>query len=184
MKKIETERLTLRPFEKRDAMDVFDYTNSQTVHCFLDMRYDNIEEAEKQIETIRFNGEYSFVIMLKESGKVIGEIFAEPEAMAHDEDNPRTFSPLWMLHPDYQGKGYGYEAIRAYLDYLFNEKDARRVYTCVEDDNIPSQKLCKKLGMRHEGTFKEYISFVNNPNGTPLYENTMQFAILKKEWCM
>ena len=25
-------------------------------------------------------------------------------------------------------------------------------------------------------------SFINNPDGTPLYENTMQYAILKKEW--
>jgi len=25
-------------------------------------------------------------------------------------------------------------------------------------------------------------TFVNNPDGTPLYENTMQFAILKSEW--
>jgi len=23
---------------------------------------------------------------------------------------------------------------------------------------------------------------VNNPDGTPLYENTVQYAILKKEW--
>lgn len=36
--------------------------------------------------------------------------------------------------------------------------------------------------MRQEGLFKEFISFINNPDGTPLYENTMQFAIFKKEW--
>ena len=36
--------------------------------------------------------------------------------------------------------------------------------------------------MRREGIFKEFVSFVNNPDGTPLYENTMQYAILKKEW--
>ena len=28
----------------------------------------------------------------------------------------------------------------------------------------------------------EFVSFINNPDGTPLYENTMQYAILKKEW--
>ena len=30
--------------------------------------------------------------------------------------------------------------------------------------------------------FKEFISFVKNPDGTPHYENTYQYAILKKEW--
>jgi hypothetical protein len=28
----------------------------------------------------------------------------------------------------------------------------------------------------------EFVSFVNNPDGIPLYENTIQYAILKKEW--
>lgn len=35
---------------------------------------------------------------------------------------------------------------------------------------------------RREGVFLEFISFVNNPDGTPRYENTVQYAILKKEW--
>ena len=39
-----------------------------------------------------------------------------------------------------------------------------------------------ELGMRKEGLFKEFISFVNNPDGTPRYENTLQYAILSKEW--
>ena len=57
-----------------------------------------------------------------------------------------------------------------------------KIYAYTEDDNIRSQNLCKKLGMRQEGFFKEFISFVKNPDGTPKYENTLQFAILKKEW--
>jgi hypothetical protein len=35
--------------------------------------------------------------------------------------------------------------------------------------------------MRKEGEFKQFISFIKNPDGTPHYENTFQFAILKKE---
>ena len=44
------------------------------------------------------------------------------------------------------------------------------------------KRLGEKLGMRREGLFLEFISFVNNPDGTPRYENTVQYAILKKEW--
>ena len=36
--------------------------------------------------------------------------------------------------------------------------------------------------MRREGVFLEFITFENNPDGTPRYENTVQYAILKKEW--
>lgn len=34
--------------------------------------------------------------------------------------------------------------------------------------------------MRREGIFKEFVSFVNNPDGTPRYENTVQYAIKKR----
>ncbi len=182
MNLIETERLVLRAFQKSDAKDVYEYTNAQTVTCFLDMRYNTLDETEEVLKNSKFNGVYSFAIMHKDSKKVIGEILSFPEAMAHDGETPRTYSTQWMLHPDYQGLGYGFEATKAYFDYMFHTKNARRIYACVEDGNYPSQNLCKKLGMRYEGTFIEYISFVNNPDGTPLYENTMQFAILKKEW--
>lgn len=36
--------------------------------------------------------------------------------------------------------------------------------------------------MRREGVFLEFISFVAQPDGSPRYENTVQYAILKKEW--
>jgi RimJ/RimL family protein N-acetyltransferase len=87
-----------------------------------------------------------------------------------------------MLHPDYQGKGYAFEAAKAFFDYLFCRKGARRIYAFTEDYNLSSQKLCRKLGMRQEGLFLEFVAFVNDESGNPIYENTMQWAILKKEW--
>jgi hypothetical protein len=39
-------------------------------------------------------------------------------------------------------------------------------------DNIPSQRLCERLGMRQEALFHEFISFVDNPDGTKYYEDT------------
>ena len=128
--------------------------------------------------------EYYFAIVLKESNKVIGEIDAFPErGEPHDTASPLdTFSPCWMLNGEYQGKGYAYEAAHAFFDYLFSEKGARRIYAYTEDYNLSSQHLCEKLGMRREGLFVEFVSFVSNPDGTPLYEDTVQYAILKKEW--
>lgn len=101
---------------------------------------------------------------------------------ADENDAADTFSPCWMLNDGYQGKGYAFEAAHAFLDYLFREKGARRVYVYTEDYNLPCQRLCEKLGMRREGLFVEFVSFVKNPDGTPKYENTMQYAILKSEW--
>ena len=77
---------------------------------------------------------------------------------------------------------YAYEAAYAYFEYLFSQKGARRIYTYTEDYNLSCQHLCEKLGMRCEGMFMEFVSFINDAKGNPIYENTIQYAILKKEW--
>ena len=182
---IETERLILRPFCAEDAADAFEYLEKPTVNCFACMKVHSMEEAQKAVMERAEDAEYTFAIVLKENGKVIGEIDAHPESSQPDmaENYVKdTFSPCWMLHLDYHGKGYAYEAAKAFFDYLFYQKGARRIYAYTEDYNLPSQNLCRKLGMRQEGLFREFVSFVNDTDGNPIYENTMQFAILKKEW--
>ena len=179
---IETKRLILRPFTPGDAADVFEYLHEPMVHCFEDMRINSIEEASDAVLERAKDNEYYLAIVLKETGKVIGEIFAHPEGDEHPGENRDTFSPCWMLNSEYHGKGYAYEAAQAYFNLLFNEKGARRIYAYTEDYNIASQKLCEKLGMRREGFYIEFISFVNDEEGNPIYENTYEYAILKKEW--
>ena len=181
---IETERLLLRPFMEQDAADAFEYLNEPMVNCFACMKVHTLEEATKAVLDRAKDEEYYFAIVLKESGKVIGEIDAMPESPAPDQETAAldTFSPCWMLHPGYHGKGYAYEAAYAFFDYLFLQKGARRIYAYTEDYNLASQKLCEKLGMRQEGLFREFVTFVKDQSGNPIYENTYQYAILKKEW--
>ena len=181
---IETSRLILRTFREEDAADLYEYLKEPMVHCFACMKVNSLEEAQRAVQERAKDNEYYFAIVLKENGKVIGEIDAMPETPAPDEKNAvlDTFSPCWMLHPDYHGKGYAFEAAKAFFEYLFYRKGARRIYAFTEDYNLSSQKLCQKLGMRQEGLFREFVTFVNDENGNPIYENTMQWAILKKEW--
>lgn len=181
---IETERLILRPFNENDVKDVFEYLNKPMVNCFACMKVNSLDEARKAVIQRMKDTEYTFAIVLKENGKVIGEIDSMPETPAPDEENAvlDTFSPCWMLNKEYHKKGYAYEAAKAYFDYLFNQKNARRLYAYTEDYNTSSQKLCERLGMRKEGMFVEFVSFINDKDGNPIYENTIQYAILKKEW--
>ena len=182
---IETERLFLRPFKESDAEDVFEYLKEPLVHCFACMKLNTLDDAKAETIKRAKETDYLFAIVLKENGKVIGEIEAHPESSQPDKAESfvlDTFSPCWMLNKDYQGNGYAYEAAHAFFDYLFNKKGARRIYAYTEDYNIPSQKLCEKLGMRREGMFIEFVSFVNDEDGNPIYENTIQYAIIKKEW--
>ena len=182
---LETDRLILRPFREEDAADVFEYLEKPTVNCFACMKLNSLEEAKTAVQERMKDAAYTFAIVLKATSKVIGEINAHHESSQPDmaENYVKdTFSPCWMLQPNYHGMGYAYEAAKAFFDYLFYQKGARRVYAYTEDYNLASQHLCEKLGMRREGLFREFVSFVNDADGNPIYENTYQYAILKKEW--
>lgn len=182
---IETKRLILRPFQKGDEGDLLEYLKEPAVHCFACMKLKNMEQAEKAVQERARDAQYYFAIVEKSTGKVIGEINAHPETSQPDKaDNVQmdTFSPCWMLNKDYHGKGYAYEAAVAFFDYFFYKKGARRIYAYTEDYNLPSQRLCEKLGMRREGLYLEFVTFINDEEGNPIYENTYQYAILKKEW--
>ncbi|MCR5614203.1 GNAT family N-acetyltransferase [Treponema sp.] len=178
---IETPRLVLRPFKESDLDDLYEYLSEITIHCFMDMKTENRDDAAEILKERLGDNNY-FAIELKETGKVIGEIFAHPEGTDPSESVKDTFSPCWMLNERYQNKGYMTEAARAYITYLFEKCGARRVYAYTEDYNLSCQKLLEKLGFRREGLYKEFVSFVNDEQGNPIYENTYEYAVLKKEW--
>ena len=176
MQIIETERLILRPFREGDAADLFAYLRAPTARCFLSLKLANLAEAEIEVRK-RALDEGCVAICLKQTGQVIGDLFG-----GGDHEEAETASVGWNLNPQFAGQGYALEAARALLDHLFRAKSFRRIYAYVEDHNKPSQRLCEKLGMRQEGLFVEFISFINDDAGNPIYENTMQYAILRREW--
>ena len=177
MQTVETERLILRPFREGDAADLFAYLRAPTVPCFLSLKLADLTEAEIEVRK-RALDEGCVAICLKQTGQVIGDLFGGTGE--DDEDN--TASVCWNLNPQFGGQGYALEAASALFEHLFRAKRFRRLYAYVEDHNIPSQRLCEKLGMRREGVFVEFVSFTKDDAGNPVYENTIQYAILRREW--
>ena len=98
---IETERLVLRPFKVSDAEDVYEYLHEPAVHCFADMKLNSLDEAKKEMRSRARDKEYYLAIVLKETGKVIGEVFGGPESSDPTEEDEDTVSPCWMLNADY-----------------------------------------------------------------------------------
>lgn len=173
MQPIETARLIIRNFRRSDGEGLYAYLREPVASCFLSMRLQSLEAAEAEAGKRGLDDEY-LAVTLKETGALIGDVFAMQE-----ED---TWSVGWNFNPAYGGAGYALEAARALFTHLFTTCKARRVYAYVEDHNMASQRLCEKLGMRKEGLFLDYISFRNDAAGDPVYENTFQFALLRKEW--
>ena len=150
---IETQRLVLRPFKETDLDDLYEYLSEITIHCFMDMKTETRDEAVEILKERLGDSNY-FAIELKETGKVIGEIFAHPEGSEPSESVKDTFSPCWMLNERFQNKGYMTEAARAYITYLFEKCGARRVYAYTEDYNITVRNYLKNSDSEGKGSTK------------------------------
>lgn len=174
MKSIVTDRLVLRNFAEKDAAGLLEYTASPRVNCFLENKLDTVEDALAEVRK-RSADDSQIAVALKNSDELIGELFMMKE-------EPDTFSVGWHFNARYEGQGLARESAEALLEHLFTQQGARRVYAYAEDDNFRSQKLCEKLGMRQEGCMKEFVSFTKNEDGTPKYENTLLYALLRREW--
>lgn len=174
MDMIETDRLVLRNFTRQDAAALFAYLHKPRADCFLDIRLETIAAAEEEADR-RSNGDEFLAVCLKDTHELIGDLFYKFE-------KPDTYGVGWNFNAAYGGAGYALEAAQSLLNHLFSARQARRIYAYVEEDNKASQRLCEKLGMRCEGTFREFVSFRANSAGEPIYVNTMQYALLRHEW--
>ena len=185
MKTIQTDRLTIRNFRAGDAEALFDYLREPTASCFFSLKLADLAAAESEVLKRAGDDEY-LAVCLTESGQLIGDLFSHADAAwPEDPENPQqtdTVSVGWNFNPMFSGKGYAFEAAQALCANLFTHEGIRRIYAYVEDHNVPSQRLCEKLGMRLEGLFLEYVTFQNDSDGNAIYENTMQYAILWHEW--
>lgn len=171
---IRTERLVLRNFRRADGADLLAYLREPRVSCFLALKLDDLPAAEAEADRRAGSDEY-IAVCLAATGRVIGDVFAMPEP-------PDTYSVGWNFNADFAGTGLATEAARALFEHLFTARQARRLYAYVEEDNLPSRRLCERLGMRAEGLFREFISFRADERGEPVFENTLQYALLRKEW--
>ena len=175
MNTIETNRLLLRNFVPEDASALFDYLHEPRVSCFLSLKLEDSTAAQREASK-RSQNDDNIAVCLKSTNELIGDLFA---TRGEEQD---TFSVGWNFNARFEGAGLATEAAHKLFDFLFSTKNARRLYAYAEEDNIASQRVCEKLGMRHEGTFKEYVSFEKDSEGSPIFVDTRQYAILSKEW--
>lgn len=114
---------------------------------------------------------FEWSIFVKETGECIGQINAH-----NREDLPCDAKDVgWYIDPKYQGNGYGFEAAKAMLDYMFCEVKISKINTGAAVVNPASWKLMEKIGMnrQQETKFNEY-TFIDESIECYSYEITRE----------
>lgn len=171
--KLETKNLIIRDFKLSDKEDLCEYMLQRVDEKFEGYPWFSKDCAEGEV-TNRSKSDEFFAIELRSNHKVIGNVYL----------GKRDFNTLelgYVLNKDYHHKGYGYEACKNAMDFMF-ANGTHRIYAETSPENVPSFKLMEKLGMRREALLKQNVSFHNDENGNPIYWDSYIYAILSSEW--
>ena len=173
-----TNRLILRSMTLDDAAALLSYRSIPEVNTYTYTPvWTSIADAVAYIENLvpKINdpdsGFGKWMIELRESGEVIGDVFLGK----HDELQG-TYEVGYMFHPDFYGHGYATEAVREALRIGFEEWDVHRIYARVDEENLGSARVCQKLGMRQEARL------IESDRRGDVWSTELVFAMLDREW--
>ncbi len=154
---LETERLILRPFVVNDAQAMFDNW-AKSEHATRYVTWDPYTDAKEAVDRFeKMQKEYAekdiydWAIVLKESNTLIGEI-----SFVGMTPCRKTGELGYIIGENWWGKGYMTEAVGAVMAFGFTKLGLHRIQACHDVRNPASGRVMEKLGMTHEGTFRDY----------------------------
>ena len=183
---LRTDRLVLRPIEAADAADVYEYQRLPEVIRYLPWperdRAEGYEHTAKRAagRILADDGDF-FVFAATLPGtpstddpardRVIGDFMVRVSSVQH-----ARLELGWVLHPDFQGRGYAREAAGAVLDFVFETVNPHRAEAFLDARNMASAALCERLGMRREATL------IEEEYNDGEWQDTAVYGVLRREW--
>jgi RimJ/RimL family protein N-acetyltransferase len=145
---IETNRLYLRTLDENDFAHLKKLFQDELImafeHSFSD---DEINQwLAHQIEQYEKEGFGLWAVIEKSRDAFIGECGLSKETINGDE----YLELEYVLHKRYWHKGYATEMAAACRDYAFHTLNAKKINSIIHIDNIASNKVAKRIGMKIE----------------------------------
>lgn len=167
MQQLITERLILREFRESDYDDLFEYLSQLEDDEFEGYPGITYENGREHLN-YRMGSEEFYAIELKESGKVIGNIY-----YGHRDFEAKEVG--YIINKKYQRKGYASEALSAVIENGF-KAGVHRIYAECDPRNTCSWKLLEKVGLEREAHLKQNVFSHRDENGQPKWKDTYVYA--------
>lgn len=153
-KTFETERLVVKPTVEADAEFIFELLNSPNWLKYIGNRnVTSIESAREyiklkmlpQLERLGF-GNYTVVRKSDQAKMGICGLY--------DREGLNGLDIGFAFLPEYEGHGYAFESANKLKQVISDEFGITDIVAITSQDNVSSQRLLEKLGMRLTGTTK------------------------------
>ncbi|MDT7536827.1 MAG: hypothetical protein QOI82_412 [Actinomycetota bacterium] len=174
---IRTERLALREFRPDDFDALLPIHSDPDNVRYVPYEARSREQMQVALDRkiagreLTGDGQHLDLIVTLHDGTVVGDLVVMLHTLEHD-----TVEVGWIFAPAHGGRGYATEAVRALLELVFTDLQARRAVARVDDRNTASVRLCERLGMRREAHLLENEVFKGE------LSSEYDYALLRREW--
>ena len=175
-KNLETERLLLRRVSSDDVNEIMELRgNPETMKYIPRPLVTNTDEALAHIkmidDKIEANEGINWAITLKGNPKLIGVI-------GHYRIQPENHRCEigYMILPQYNGQGIVTEAVKAVLQYGFDDLQMHSIEGVIDPDNIASEKVLLKNG------FVKEAHILENELWDGKFWDTVIYSLLKRNF--
>ena len=163
---IETERLFLSHLSEKDSGFILELLNSPGWLQFIgNSKVKTKEDARDYIlngpvKSYQQNGFGLYLVKIRQDNSLAGICGLIKRDSLDDIDIG------FALLPEFEGKGYAYEAASAVIAIEGKSNELKKIAAITNNDNISSIKLLNKLGFRFEknltlpGEYKEVMLFL------------------------
>ena len=155
-----SQRIELKPLDRSYCSESYvGWMNDPEVYKYMDSRGNyTLDKLEAYLASVEDSDMLFWAIIIKDSGKHIGNIKIDPVNTVHN------FAEYGIMMGDRSewGKGYAFEASQLVLDYCFKSLKIRKINLGVVDENVNGVRLYKKLGFVVEGVFRKHLVYDSN----------------------
>lgn len=173
---IETERLLLRRLNNNDAAEVFSLRGNPETMKYIPRplaksKADALAHIAMIEEKIVSNTGINWGITIKGEPKIIGII-------GHYKISPENHRAEmgYMSAPEFNGKGYMSEAIKAVVAYGFEQMNLHSIEAIIDPENIASERVLQKNG------FVKEAHILENELWEGKFWDTVIYSLLRKNW--
>lgn len=148
---IETDRLYLRRWKRKDAADLFEYAKNPNVGPAAGWKPHESQMESRFVITSVYMQNMAWAVVDKATDKVIGSIGLDEDKF---RPNISSMELGYSLSEDYWGRGLITEAAKGIIRYAFDVLWLDVLMIKTGEDNVKSQRVIEKCGFAYEGTLR------------------------------